>query len=53
MITHAGVDLTTGEAVELIAALRSERFSAHELKSGPFLRGPRASEALAYFSVGM
>jgi hypothetical protein len=46
MITHASVDLTAGEAGQLIAELRS---SAHELKSGPFLRGPRAGEALELF----
>lgn len=45
MITHASVDLSDGEAGQLIAELRS---SSHELKSGPFLRGPRASEALEH-----
>jgi hypothetical protein len=43
VITHASVDLTVGEAVELIAALRLSPF---ELKSGQFLRRPDASEAL-------
>jgi len=46
MITHASVDLSAGEAGQLIAELRS---SSHELKSGPFLRGPRAGEALELF----
>ncbi|MCM4078981.1 hypothetical protein LXN57_15515, partial [Actinoplanes sp. TRM88002] len=46
MITHASVDLSAGEAGQLIAELRS---SSHELKSGPFLRGPRAREALELF----
>ena len=44
VITHASVDLTTGEAIGLVTALRSEfRFAPHELKSGPFLRHPAAS----------
>jgi hypothetical protein len=39
VITHASVDLCTGEAVELITALRSRfRFSPNEFKSGQFLR---------------
>nr|WP_221377903.1 hypothetical protein [Actinoplanes polyasparticus] len=46
MITHASVDLSSGAARQLIAELRS---SSHELKSGPFLRGPRAREALELF----
>jgi hypothetical protein len=45
IITHAGVDLTPGEAVELIAALRFRfRLSPQELKSGQFLRHPGAAE---------
>jgi hypothetical protein len=45
IITHAGVDLTRGEAVELIAALRSRfRLSPQELKSGQFLRHAGAAE---------
>jgi hypothetical protein len=45
VITHASVDLSTGEALELIAALRSGfRFAPHELKSGQFLRHPAASD---------
>lgn len=46
VITHAGVDLTMSEAVDLIGALRSRRVSPHELKSGRFLRHPAAGEAL-------
>jgi hypothetical protein len=46
VITHASVDLTVGESVELIAELRSQfRFSAQELKSGQFLRHGGAVEA--------
>ena len=47
VITHASVDLSGAEAVGLIADLRSRfRFSPDEFKSGPFLRGPQADEAL-------
>ena len=54
VITHASVDLAVGEAVELIAALRSGfRFSPHELKSGQFLRGPGAGEALEWFLAAL
>jgi hypothetical protein len=50
VITHASVDLRVDEAVELIAALRSGfRFSLTEFKSGQFLRGPGAGEALEWF----
>jgi hypothetical protein len=50
VITHASVDLRVDEAVELIAALRSGfRFSPNEFKSGQFLRGPKAGEALEWF----
>ncbi len=50
VITHASVDLRTEEAAELIAALRSQfRFSPNELKSGHFLRSPKAGEALEWF----
>ncbi|MDG4840050.1 hypothetical protein O7631_26265 [Micromonospora sp. WMMD967] len=49
VITHASVDLTVDEAVALITALRSGfRFSPHELKSGRFLRGSGADEALGW-----
>jgi hypothetical protein len=44
VITHASVDLTAGEAVEVIAELRAGfRLSPRELKSGRFLRGSGAA----------
>ncbi|MEV6520606.1 hypothetical protein AB0M43_01525 [Longispora sp. NPDC051575] len=50
VITHASVDLRADEAAGLIAALRSGfRFSPNEFKSGQFLRGPGAAEALEWF----
>lgn len=50
VITHASVDLSVDEANRLITALRSRfRFSPHEFKSGQFLRGPGAGEALEWF----
>lgn len=54
VITHASVDLDVGEAAELIAALRSGfRCSLSELKSGQFLRGPDATEALDWFLAAL
>ena len=54
VITHASVDLSVGEAVELIAALRSGfRCSLNEVKSGQFLRGPHAGEALEWFLAAL
>jgi hypothetical protein len=54
VITHASVDLSAGEAVGLITALRSGfRFSPHEFKSGRFLRGPGAGEALEWFLAAL
>ena len=54
VITHASVDLCVGEAVELIAALRSGfRCSLNEFKSGQFLRGPKAGEALEWFLAAL
>ncbi|XVV11079.1 DUF3800 domain-containing protein [Actinoplanes sp. CA-131856] len=45
VVTHAGVDLSAAEAVELIAELRGRfRFAPYELKSGKFLRRPSALE---------
>ncbi|MFG1991788.1 DUF3800 domain-containing protein [Actinoplanes sp. NPDC048988] len=45
VITHASVDLSAGEAVELIDELRGRfAFAPYELKSGKFLRRPRALE---------
>jgi hypothetical protein len=50
VITHASVDLAVGEAVGVIATLRSGyRFSPNEFKSGQFLRSPKAGEALDSF----
>ncbi|MGY0235128.1 DUF3800 domain-containing protein [Longispora urticae] len=50
VITHASVDLRADEAAGLIAALRSGfRFSPNEFKSGQFLRGPGAADALDWF----
>jgi hypothetical protein len=47
VITHASVDLSAAEAIELIAELRSDlRFSPHEFKSGQFLRGSGAGDGL-------
>ncbi|GIM90808.1 hypothetical protein Ato02nite_026010 [Paractinoplanes toevensis] len=54
VITHASVDLSTSEAVELIAALRSRfRLSPHELKSGHFLRRLGASEMVDWFLAAL
>ena len=54
VITHASVDLTVGEAVELISALRSgSAGSLEEVKSGRFLRGPAAGEALQGFLAAL
>jgi len=54
VITHASVDLSAGEAVWLTTALRSGfRFSPHEFKSGRFLRGPGAGEALEWFLTAL
>jgi hypothetical protein len=54
VITHASVDLHVGEAVELIAALRSGfRCSPNEFKSGQFLRDPKAGEALEWFLAAL
>jgi hypothetical protein len=50
VITHASVDLSAGEAAGLIAALQSGfQYSPNEFKSGQFLRGPGAREALEWF----
>jgi hypothetical protein len=54
VITHASVDLCVGEAVGLIAALRSGfRCSLNEFKSGQFLRSPKAGEALEWFLAAL
>ncbi|AGZ41325.1 hypothetical protein [Actinoplanes friuliensis] len=54
VITHASVDLGVGEAVALIDELRSRfGYSPDELKSGRFLRGPYAGEALDRFVAAL
>ena len=54
VITHASVDLSVAEAVELIAELRSGfRFSLSEFKSGQFLRGRSAAESLEWFLASL
>jgi hypothetical protein len=54
VITHASVDLTASEATGLITALRSGfRFSPNEFKSGQFLRGSGAGEALSWFLAAL
>jgi hypothetical protein len=53
VFTHASVDLRVDEAVELIRALRSGFWSLNEFKSGQFLRGPRADEALEWFLAAL
>jgi Protein of unknown function (DUF3800) len=54
VFTHASVDLDVDEAVELIRALRSGfRWALNEFKSGQFLRGPRAGEALEWLLAAL
>src|SRR5262249_51255824 len=54
LITHASVDLSVGEAVGLIAALRAGfRCSPNEFKSGQFLRSPKAGEALEWLLAAL
>jgi hypothetical protein len=54
VFTHASVDLRVDEAVELMRALRSGfRWSLDELKSGQFLRGPQADEALEWLLAAL
>lgn len=54
VFTHASVDLRTDEAVELIRTLRTGlRLSPNELKSGRFLRGPRAGEGLEWLLAAL
>jgi hypothetical protein len=54
VITHASVDLRVDEAVGLVAALRSGfRCSPNEFKSGQFLRGPNAAQALEWFLAAL
>jgi hypothetical protein len=54
VFTHASVDLAVGEAVELIAALRSAFGSSlSELKSGQFLRSRQSTEALEWLLAAL
>ena len=54
VFTHASVDLRVDEAVELIRALRSGfRWPLDEFKSGQFLRGPQAGEALEWLLAAL
>jgi hypothetical protein len=54
VFTHASVDLDVDEAVALIRALRSGfRWSLNEFKSGQFLRGPQAGEALEWLLAAL
>ena len=50
VMAHASVDLSPGEAEDLMTTLRTgHRFSLTEVKSGRFLRGRGASESLEWF----
>ncbi len=50
VFTHASVDLSIDEAADLMRTLRSGfSRSLSEFKSGPFLRGQQAGEALEWF----
>jgi hypothetical protein len=50
LIAHASVDLSGGEAAELMVTLRSgSRFSLNEFKSGQLLRGRTATRSLEWF----
>lgn len=54
LFTHASVDLSVDEAADLIGALRTGfRWSLREFKSGPFLRGPNAAEALEWLLAAL
>ena len=54
MITHASVDLGPGEAVALIAELRSAfRYAPSEVKSGRFLRTGGAGPAVQWFLTAL
>jgi hypothetical protein len=54
VFTHASIDLRIDEAGELIRALRSGfQRSLNEVKSGPFLRGPQAGEALEWLLAAL
>ena len=48
VFTHASVDVSHEEAVELIERLRADfPWPSEEMKAGPFLRGPQADSASA------
>jgi hypothetical protein len=54
VITHASVDLSVSAAATLVATLRSRfRYGPDEYKAGPFLRSPRAEEALEWFLAAL
>ena len=54
LFTHASVDLSMREAAELMQTLRSRfGWSLTEFKSGPFLRGPHAGEALEWLLTAL
>jgi hypothetical protein len=54
VITHASVDLSVSEAAGLVATLRARfRYAPDEYKAGPFLRSPRAEEALEWFLAAL
>lgn len=54
VFTHASVNLRVDEAAGLLRTLKSGfRWPEHEVKSGQFLRGPRASEALEWLLAAL
>jgi len=54
VFTHASVDLRVDEAIELIRALRSGfQWPLNEFKSGPFLRGAQADEAVEWLLAAL
>jgi hypothetical protein len=54
VFTHASVDLRVDEAADLMRTLRSGFcWSLNEFKSGPFLRGQQAGEALEWFLAAL
>ena len=54
VIAHASVDLSVGEAAELIGSLRlGFRDSLIEFKSGQFLRGREGDESLEWFLAAL
>ncbi len=54
VFTHASVDLRIDEAAELVRGLRSGFcWPPNEFKSGPFLRGAQAGQALEWFLAAL